>query len=157
MTPEQLAKSGSEHAHQRALFAAINQKIRECLQFIQPSQLRLAECLRWVHAIPNGGERHAAVAGKMKAEGVKTGVADIFCPVPKKHFEQSGLNVHENEFVYCGLYVEMKKPERRNHKDGGLSDEQKLFRDFVISQGYAYCVCYTWDEAFKAILNYLGG
>ena len=31
----------------------------------------------WFH-VPNGGQRHGAVAGKLKAQGVKPGVPDIF-------------------------------------------------------------------------------
>lgn len=150
MTPEQLAASGSEHANQRALFARINKYIRE-----NPNS-SIIEKLRWVHAIPNGGERHPAVAAKMKAEGVKTGVADIFIPVPRA-VDNPQNKITLRGLYYHGLYIEMKKPERRNHKDGGLSDEQVEFRKFVVSQGYAYCVCYTWEEAFAAILQYLGG
>ena len=34
-------------------------------------------------AIPMGGHRHIAVAAKLKAEGVKAGVPDIFFALPK--------------------------------------------------------------------------
>lgn len=147
MTPEQLAKSGSEDALQMALFAALNAKQLELTKWPTPEGLILAERLRWVHAIPNGGQRHKAVAGKMKATGAKSGVWDIFAPVPKYDKEQSKL--------YNGLYVEMKTPDRRNHKNGGLSDIQVEFRDFVAKQGYAHCVAYGWEEALTLILNYL--
>jgi hypothetical protein len=32
---------------------------------------------RWLYAVPNGGFRHKAVAGKMKAQGVRAGVLDF--------------------------------------------------------------------------------
>ena len=32
-----------------------------------------------LHAIPNGGHRNKATAGRLKAEGVKRGVPDISC------------------------------------------------------------------------------
>jgi hypothetical protein len=131
MTPETLAKSGSESAHQTALFAwaALN--------------VGKYPALKFMHAIPNGGERNVRVAAKMKAEGVRAGVLDIFLPVPKagKH----------------GFYIEMKRSDRRNHKNGGLSDEQLEFAKFAYEAGYWVTVCYTWEEARDKIVAYLEG
>ena len=45
--------------------------------------------------IPNGGHRHKATAGRLRAEGVKSGVPDICLPVPRG--------------PYHGLYIEMKR------------------------------------------------
>lgn len=132
MTPEQLAKSGSEHGHQTALFcwcAANKDKYPE---------------LEWFHAIPNGGLRSKAQAGKLKAEGVKSGVCDCFLPVARRG--------------YHGLYIEMKKPSERPKREGskgGVSDSQKEFMDFVGKQGYVWGVCYTWQEATEALTWYL--
>ncbi len=42
--------------------------------------------LRAIFAIPNGGHRHAAVAAKMKKEGVRRGVWDVFVPFPMHGF-----------------------------------------------------------------------
>lgn len=127
ISPHQIASKGSEHAHQAALFAwAAISGIPE---------------LKWLHAIPNGGERNAIVAGNMKAEGVRAGVYDIFLPVPCGR--------------YAGLYIEMKKPGREREKNGGLSDKQIEFRDFAIAHAYATCVHYSWETAAEAIRSYL--
>lgn len=83
MTPEQLAKSGSERAHQTALF---------CWAAIEAQNIPE---LTLMFAIPNGGERNIIVATQMKAEGVKRGVPDIFLPVPRGS--------------YSGLFIELKK------------------------------------------------
>lgn len=82
ITPEQLAKSGSEDGHQAALFCwAALSGIPE---------------LKWLFHIPNGGSRHIAEASKLKAMGVKSGVPDIFLPVGRNSFK--------------GLWIELKKP-----------------------------------------------
>ena len=135
MTPEQIAKPNSEAAHQMAVFAwaALNAE-------------RYPE-LKWLHHIPNGGSRgdteksRKIEGGKMKAQGVKKGVLDLMLPV-----QRGG---------YCGLYIEMKKPDQRTAKNGGASNEQIEFANFVINQGYKALLCYTWQEAVKELEIYL--
>lgn len=127
ITPEVIAKAGTEHAEQSALFCwAAASGIPE---------------LKWMHAIPNGGERNAIVASRMKAEGVRTGVWDVFLPLPRREFH--------------GLYIEMKRSTRRNHKDGGLSPEQVTFGIWASSHGYYMVVAYTWQEAAEALRQYV--
>ena len=92
--------------------------------------------LKWVHAIPNGGHRHKATAGKLKAEGVKAGVSDIFVPIPVKG--------------YHGLYLEMKAGKNK------LTTEQSEFGDFVTSRGYSFYTAWSAGEALTAIGLYLG-
>lgn len=147
MTPEQLAKSGTEHAHQRALFA----RIAEYCNSPGIGTKQQKYYLKLLFAIPNGGERHAAVAGKMKAEGAKAGVWDLFLPVPDYVRDNSGYT------VWHGLYIEMKEPGRRNHANGGLSDKQIDFGKAMDAQGYALAVCYTYEEAFVVLMKYLEG
>ena len=91
--------------------------------------------LHWVHAIPNGGKRHVATAVKMKKEGVKRGIPDIFIPYP----------VDE----WAGCYIEMK------FGDGRLTKEQKEFIA-TFEHTYKICVCYSAEEAAHAIGEYLG-
>lgn len=79
VTPEQIAKGGSEDAHQKALFAWAS---------TYPE-------LKWMHSIPNGGARDKVTAALMKATGVKRGVHDIFVPLTRRG--------------YAGLYIELKK------------------------------------------------
>lgn len=135
ITFEQLAKSGTEHGHQTALFAwAASSGIPE---------------LKWLFAIPNGFYATPAQKAKMKAEGLRSGVSDIMLPVSV--FNVGGLVVK-----YSGLFAEMKTADKRGRKNGGLSDEQEAFAHFVIGQGYKFVVCYSWEEARDAILSYLG-
>ena len=42
--------------------------------------------LKWLFAVPNGGKRSKAVAGKLKASGVKPGVLDLNLPVRRGLF-----------------------------------------------------------------------
>lgn len=98
--------------------------------------------VRWVHAIPNGGSRGSTkeqaqkVGAALKAEGVKSGVSDIFVPIPRH-----GLH---------GLYIEMKRA------DGGtLSDTQKEFGAFAKSQGYGFFCAHGWKEAAECIRQWL--
>jgi len=99
--------------------------------------------LKWVFAIPNGGKRHPATAVKMKAEGVKSGVWDVFVP---RFRDSSYVDDHS-----CGLFIEMKFGKN------GLTDNQKIFRESLeYDFGFAFSVCYTAEEAIRAIGEYLG-
>jgi hypothetical protein len=93
--------------------------------------------LRWMHAIPNGGKRTIGVARKMKAEGVKSGVPDIFLPIPKNG--------------YHGLYIEMKR-EAKSY----VSSPQREAIAYLESQGYAVEVCKGAMQAIERIKEYMG-
>lgn len=101
--------------------------------------------LKYIYAIPNGGHRLPAVAGKLKAEGVKRGVADICLPFPCQHSfrEPSGSCCH-------GAYIEMKSP------DGRATPEQREFLEFVQGQGYFTRIAYSCEEALDEIERYCG-
>lgn len=86
-------------------------------------------------AIPNGGMRNIGTAVKLKSEGVLAGVADLFLMSPN-------INHH-------GLFIEMKVAK------GKVSEQQKYFLEQAKAQGYAACVCYSFEEAQAAINNYL--
>ena len=62
----------SEHQEQKAL-----------IQWARLNQQRFPE-LDLLFAIPNGGLRNIRVARKLKSEGVKPGVSDLFLPVARK-------------------------------------------------------------------------
>lgn len=112
-----------EHEAQTALFA-----------WAQLASLRLPE-LRLLYAVPNGGHRHPAVAGKLKAEGVKPGVLDIHLPVPRG--------------PYHGLWIEMKSSR------GQLSKHQKAWAEALADEGHAVHVCRSYEEARDALEAYL--
>jgi hypothetical protein len=99
----------------------------------------IPEC-RWFHAIPNGGKRSAATGARLKAEGVKSGIADLFLPVPSPVYDE----------WYNGLYIEVKTPKGRQTK------EQKEFEKFAIEQGYKYVIVRSTQEGVDEILGYLG-
>jgi hypothetical protein len=97
-------------------------------------------------AIPNGGQRHPAVGRKMKAEGVKRGVPDIFLPVPSW-----GRYTNEGKVDwYHGLFIEMKRRKR-----GSLSKYQKEWIEKLREQGYRVEVCKGWEEAIEVLKDYL--
>lgn len=102
-----------------------------------------AACVRWFNlqwpeyrgllfAIPNGGARSKATAGKLKAEGVVPGVADLILLVPK-------------QWAFA-LAIEMKTPKGRQ------SPEQMEWQRKVEDHGYRYAVCHSLDE-FMAVVN----
>jgi len=68
MKPETLAKAGTEHAHQAALFCWAAHSTQ-----IYPELL-------WLFAVPNGGQRNIVTAVRLRAEGVRSGVSDIILP-----------------------------------------------------------------------------
>lgn len=87
-------------------------------------------------AIPNGGERNIIVAKRMKDEGVRSGVPDLFLAV-------SNGDSH-------GLFIEMKK-----EKGGVTSASQKEMIGILKEQGFVVVVCRGWAEAKATIENYL--
>lgn len=89
-------------------------------------------------AVPNGGHRHKAVAGKLKAEGVKSGTADVFLLVPAHGFH--------------GLIMEFKRKVT-----GRLRHDQKLFLYYTKRQGYCSLSVWSTDEAMAAVTMYLDG
>lgn len=169
MLPTELAKSDTEHAHQRAFFQWVNFAARYgfatakmlCQGQITPKLAMASEDpglpeLALMHAIPNGGYRRGSEASKLKAEGVKAGVLDTFLPVPKP-FKFPDPDTGQDGFgMYAGLYVEFKEPKRRNHEEGGMSDAQVEFADAVRHQGYCARVSYTWYEAANVVMLYYG-
>lgn len=91
--------------------------------------------LKLLHAIPNGGHRHLVVARKLKAEGVKSGVPDLFLPVARQN--------------YHGLYIEMKTPK------GKIQDSQKWWLEELDKQGYYCVVCREVEQTIETIISYL--
>lgn len=96
-----------------------------------------------LHAIPNGGGRSKAEAGRLKAEGVTKGVADVFLAKPM---------VRSDRDIDCGWYCEMK---RQNYTPSEVQPEQLEFADLVIAEGYAHDFCGGAAEAYKAFCRYL--
>ena len=87
-------------------------------------------------AIPNGGKRHVAVARKLKAEGVKAGVPDLFLPVPRHG--------------YHGLFIELKYGKNRP------TPHQWRWLEQLAHQGYKTVVCWGFMDAKAVLIDYLG-
>jgi hypothetical protein len=137
--PEDLAACGSESGHQKALFcwAALN--------------VATYPQLKWLYAVPNGFFSTSGQKAKMKAEGLRDGVPDICLAVPT-------FSEYLPKVMLCaGLYIELKIEKRRNQKNGGCSEEQLEWLDYLQRAGYKALVCYGWQEAVKAIEEYLNG
>lgn len=95
--------------------------------------------LELLFAIPNGGHRYAAVAAKLKAEGVKAGVPDVCLPVARGGFH--------------GLFIEMKRADRSNH----ASPLQQRWIDALREQNFFVAVCYGAQPAINILADYLDG
>jgi hypothetical protein len=126
----------NESMHQQALF-----RWSEYAAAMHPE-------LRWLHSVPNGGFRTKATAGKMRGEGQKAGVPDVFLDVARQGFH--------------GLRIELKTPRipgvkgvRLTVQPGQLSAEQKAWLEHYRTGGYCARVAYGWLEAKDIILNYL--
>jgi len=170
MTPAELAKSGSEHGQQRALFAWCmvaeqfgfnvawdwaNGMGLEAAKSSRTNDQPVPE-LKWYHAIPNGGSRGddakaRGIRGAMlKAEGVKSGIPDTFLPLPMWGLVGSGYAI-----TYAGLYVEMKRDKSEGRRKGSTSSSQDEIIAYLRRSGYAVSVCFTWDQAAREVQSYI--
>lgn len=167
MTPDQLAKSGTEHGHQTALFAYVavarlhgwNVADDWCngmgVEAAKSSRTndKPVEALEWFHAIHNQGHGDKIRGGMAKAEGVRKGIADTFLPWPILDRKSE-----YNKMLFAGLYIEMKKPSEKPKTDkgkGGASDEQLKFGAYCNTVGYGWIVCYSWREAADILRSYI--
>ncbi len=115
----------SEHDEQVALFRWV------------ATRLAVYPGLDLLYAIPNGGQRTKAAAGKLKAEGVKAGVSDLHLPVP----------LHGKH----GLWIEMKvKPNKP-------TEAQSAWLTRMQALGHAVGVAYSAAEAQELLVHYYAG
>jgi hypothetical protein len=143
-TPEQLEQYQARRSEPKPV---IKRKAKPLVASEHDEQVNLiARCnlnlhkypeLQLLFAIPNAGAgAQSGQAGKMKAEGVKSGVPDLCLPVARRD--------------YRGLFIEMKTAV------GKVSDEQRDWIRALNDGGYYACVCRGQDEAMKVLLWYLG-
>lgn len=103
--------------------------------------------LKLLMAIPNGasyggGGGRWNIAKRMKEEGVRSGVPDIFLPVVKER------GMHSPD-VESGLWIEMKVGKNKP------SEQQMWWLKELELQGYRAMVCYSAEEAIAEIEDYL--
>lgn len=125
ITPELLASCNSESGHQKALFCWAAMHVMEYPE------------VGLLFSIPNGGLRSAKTGSRMRAEGAKSGVPDVFLPVARGD--------------YHGLFIEMKNDR------GHVSSLQAVWHTDLKDQGYSVVVCKSWQIAVNTILAYLAG
>lgn len=114
---------------------------------------QVAVCQWWAHAhkkyglpefalfaIANGGHRHMLTAVRLKAEGVRPGIPDLFL---------AAAIGDEYGNLWGGLFIEMKS------KEGAESEQQKEVRAYL-QKGYQSVVAFGAEEAINAIKLYLG-
>ena len=54
-----------------------------------------------------------------------------------------------------GLIIEVKRPDQRNSRNGGLSDAQVAFGEAMAGVGWARAVVYSTDELYEAVRGHL--
>jgi hypothetical protein len=114
-----------------------NKEHKEQVKFFQMVKLKLPNLYesKLIFAVPNAAKRSKSLAAMMKAEGMQSGISDIICLFPS--------------ICYHGLCIEMKiKPNKP-------TPEQKMFLESAAEQGYKTAVCYSADEAFGVLSEYL--
>jgi hypothetical protein len=114
-----------EHEIQVAFFANIDDE----------GEQKRRPALAFVFAVPNGGKRAPAVAAKLKAEGVRRGVPDVWCPVPRDR--------------YCGLVIEFKRP------GAATTPEQADWLAALARVGWCTQLHTIPTEAFRELCDYL--
>lgn len=140
LRPEKIAASGSEHSEQVAL-----------MQWVAIEGRRHFDQLRLLHAIPNGGDRRPHVGAKMKAEGVKSGVPDLYLPVATRSADGRGAGCDG----FNGLYIEMKTPKAFRMKNNNCSPAQTQWHTDLLAEGYAVAVTAGWQAAVWVLVLYL--
>jgi len=107
----------------------------------QEHQIQVAICnyLDWLQipyfAIPNGGHRFEGVGKKLKYEGVKAGVADLF--------------IMQSNQLYHGLFIEVKS------LTGRQQETQKNFEKIAFANHYCYVIVRSLDELIEKLNTYL--
>ena len=109
----------------------------QCLavQWANTMSFRFPE-LDLLFAIPNGGYRAPLTAIRLKREGVRSGVPDLFLPVAR--------------YDYHGLFLELKRA-----KGGNLSGTQKEWLKNLSEQGYLVKRSNGGEEAIYQLKCYL--
>jgi hypothetical protein len=138
VTPEQLAKSGTEDGEQTALFCHAAEAAKTDY--------------RWglLYAIPNGGKRGVATAARMVATGTRTGFPDVGLAVAQPFVASLATRYH-------GLFIELKRLAHLGKPAGRVDDAQKYWHEALRGQGYRVEVCYGWEHARDTIQAYLDG
>lgn len=113
----------SEHQEQVALF-----------QWADTMKHRWPE-LGLMYANVNAGKRSYAMANWYKAEGLRSGVPDLFLPCARG--------------VWFGFFCEMKAGKNK------VSPEQRRWLNLLGDAGYFCVVCWSAEQAIERLTDYL--
>lgn len=91
--------------------------------------------LKMIFHIPNGGQRNKIEAARLKREGVKAGVPDLFLPISRQG--------------YNGLFIEMK------YESNKATEKQKEWLKKLNREGFKAIVCNGFEEAVSEIEAYI--
>jgi hypothetical protein len=118
----------SEHEEQKAV-------IKWCDDYAQIRWRKSVNGKFPIFAVPNAAKRKFKTAAYLIAEGLRSGVLDLFMPIARGGFH--------------GLAIEMKYDDRTPF------DEQEGWLEFLSSENYKTCVCWSAAEAIKEITVYM--
>ena len=132
--PEIIAEKEAEMGTTHISLANEEKEQEVVMQWARMHTGRWSE-LGLLYHCPNGGSRNKREGARLKRMGVLAGVPDLHLPVSRNG--------------YHSLYIEMK------YKDGRLSPTQKDIIDKLASEKNCCLVCYTAEDAIKALEMYL--
>lgn len=97
--------------------------------------------LKWMHSSLNGASlagdkiQRARQMNRLKSQGMKKGVLDVFLPKAKG--------------IFHGMYLEMKFGKNT------MTKEQKEFAIDIAAEGFCMFTCYNSEQAIEATKLYL--
>ena len=117
---------------------SVDREGQEQAALMRELQLRYPAVFELMYHVPNGGLRVKAVAGKLKAQGVKAGIPDLVLTMARGGF--------------FGLYIEFKATPPN---DAAISPSQHECIRKLNEQGYLAVVCRGHFDAMEQIRAYL--
>ncbi|MGX1087442.1 VRR-NUC domain-containing protein [Pseudomonas sp. AP3_22 TE3818] len=116
----------------------IDREGQEQAALMRELELRYPAVFELIYHVPNGGHRVKAVAGKLKAQGVKAGIPDLVLTMARGGF--------------FGLYIEFKATPPN---DAAISPSQQERIRKLNEQGYLAMVCRGHFDTIEQIRAYL--
>ena len=112
---------------------------QEQAQVIKMFRARYGDLGALLIHIPNGGSRKNAFEGwRLKEQGVRAGVSDLFLPIARGGFH--------------GLWLEFKAGAPYT---AAVTPQQKQWLALMTEQGYCAHLCIGIEEAFSTLENYM--
>ena len=97
----------------------------------------------YIYSVPNGGQRHIAVARKMVREGVRRGILDVCIDYP--------VSRADSRLWTPGGRIEFKSGRNKTTTD------QDLWICKLLKAGYCVAISYSWEAAAAWTKVYFSG